>query len=72
VPPGQPVVQVRIGLKDITPTIWRRLLVAGSFRIGDKVYGTQIDDYPDDELDENDVTVLQAVRGQVAGIVARP
>jgi Plasmid pRiA4b ORF-3-like protein len=80
-------VQLRIGLRDITPTIWRRLLVPGSvrlaklhlmfqaamgwtdshlhdFRIGDKAYGTQIDDYPDDELSESDVTVLAAVRGQ--------
>lgn len=87
VPPGQSVVQLRLSLKDITPTIWRRLLVPGSvrlaklhlmfqaamgwtnshlhdFRIGDQLYGTQFDDYPDDELNENDVTVLQAVSDQ--------
>ena len=34
-PPGQPVVQLRIGLKDITPIIWRRLLVAGSVRLAE-------------------------------------
>lgn len=31
------------------------------FRIGDRRYGQQFDDYPPDELDEKDVTVLQAV-----------
>jgi|SRR5580704_3023197 hypothetical protein len=87
VPPGQPVVQLRVTLKQITPTIWRRLLVPGSvrlsklhlmlqaamgwtdshlhdFRIGDTVYGTQIDDYPDDEMNENDVTVVEVLREQ--------
>jgi hypothetical protein len=70
---------------DITPTIWRRLLVPGSvrlgklhlmlqaamgwtdshlhdFRVADSVYGTEIDDNPDDELNENDVTVLQVAK----------
>jgi hypothetical protein len=32
------------------------------FRIGDRCYGQQFDDYPPDELDEKDATVLQAVR----------
>lgn len=34
------------------------------FRIGDLIYGSQFDDYPEDELDEKSVTVLQAVRAQ--------
>ena len=81
------MVQLRVSLMEITPTIWRRMLVPGSvrlaklhlmlqaamgwtdshlhdFRVGDKVYGTQIDDYPDDELNENDVTVLQVCRDE--------
>ena len=31
------------------------------FRIGESLFGTQFDDYPDNELDEKSVTVLQAV-----------
>ena len=34
------------------------------FRIGDAMYGTQLDDYPPDELDETALTVLEAVRDQ--------
>ena len=34
------------------------------FRIGGLTYGTQLDEYPDDELDETSVTVLQALRSQ--------
>lgn len=34
-----------------------------SFRIGESLYGMQFDDYPDEEIDEKTVTVLQAVRG---------
>jgi hypothetical protein len=33
------------------------------FRIGSARYGTHIDDYPEDELDEKTVTVLQALEG---------
>jgi hypothetical protein len=33
-----------------------------SFRIGDQLFGMQFDDYPDDELAEKSVTVLQAFR----------
>lgn len=32
-----------------------------NFVIDDKMYGTQVDDYPEDELDETAVTVTQAV-----------
>ena len=31
------------------------------FRVGDKLYGAQFDDYPDEELDEKTVTVIGAV-----------
>ena len=84
VPPGQPVFQLRLTLKDVTPTVWRRLLVPGSvrldklhrmfqaamgwedyhlhsFEIGELRFGMQIDEFPDDELDETDVTVLRAI-----------
>jgi hypothetical protein len=33
------------------------------FCIGDRRYGTQIEDYPDEELDERSVTVLRALQG---------
>jgi len=85
-PLGQSVVQLRVQLREVVPTVWRRLLVPGSvrlaklhdifqaamgwtdchlhsFRIGDALYGTQVDDY-DDELDEKSVTVMQVLRGQ--------
>ncbi len=32
-----------------------------SFVIGKKLYGTQFDDYPEDELDEKSVTVAEAI-----------
>ena len=32
------------------------------FRIGDATYGSQLDDYPDDELDEKSVTVIGVLR----------
>jgi hypothetical protein len=32
-PPGQPVVQLRISLRDVHPVVWRRLLVPGSVRL---------------------------------------
>jgi hypothetical protein len=31
-----------------------------SFRVGDQLFGMQFDDYPDEELDEKSVTVIQA------------
>lgn len=33
------------------------------FRIADNLYGMHFDDYPDDEIDEKEVSVLQALRG---------
>jgi hypothetical protein len=35
-----------------------------SFTIGDQLYGMQFDDYPEEERDEKEVTVLQALEGQ--------
>lgn len=87
VPPGQPVLQLRIMLEDVHPPVWRRLLVPGSvrldklhrmfqasmgwedrhlhsFQVGDVLFGSQFDDYPDDELDEKSVTVASAVGEQ--------
>jgi hypothetical protein len=32
-----------------------------SFRIGDRLFGMQFDDYPEEELDEKGVTVLSAI-----------
>jgi hypothetical protein len=84
VPPGQPVLQLRITLEEVHPPVWRRLLVPGSvrldklhrvfqaamgwedrhlhsFHVGDALFGTQFDDYPDGELDEKSVTVVGAV-----------
>jgi hypothetical protein len=84
VPPGQPVFQLRLTLEDVTPTVWRRLLVPGSvrldklhlifqaamgwdgyhlhcFEIGEARFGMHFDDFPEDELDEKDTTVLSAI-----------
>jgi hypothetical protein len=33
-----------------------------AFRVGEKRYGMNYDDYPDEEIDEKSVTVLQALR----------
>ena len=33
-----------------------------AFRVGDKRYGMCLDEYPEEEIDEKDVTVLQALR----------
>lgn len=32
------------------------------FRVADQLYGTNFDDYPDDEIDEHEISVLQALR----------
>ena len=76
-PPGQPVVDCTIELREVEPRVWRRLLVPGSVRldklhrmfqaamgwedyhlhsfdIGAERYGMQLDDYPDEELQEKD------------------
>jgi hypothetical protein len=36
-----------------------------SFTIGDRLYGSHFDEYPEEELDEHEHTVLQALRGGV-------
>lgn len=36
-PPGQPLLQLRVTLEDVTPLVWRRLLVPGSVRL-DKLH----------------------------------
>ena len=78
------MLQVRITLEKVVPTVWRRLLVPGAVRLGklhrifqaamgwtdshlhaftmgDQRYGMHFDDYPEDEIDENEVSVLKAV-----------
>lgn len=83
-PPGQPVFGLRITLEEVTPTVWRRLLVPGTIRlaklhdvfqsamgwtnshlhrftIGGESFGMHVDDYPEDEVDEMEVSVLQAI-----------
>jgi hypothetical protein len=40
-----------------------------SFTIDGKLYGTQFDDYPEDELDENEHTVSFALRGSLRRFV---
>lgn len=35
-----------------------------AFRIGDKAYGMHVDEWPEGEIDEKDVTVLQALRDE--------
>jgi len=85
---SQPVFQLRVQLKEVHPTVWRRVLVPGgvklgrlhgifqaamgwtnshlhSFTIGDQLYGMNFDDYPEEELDENEHTVFVALRGGV-------
>jgi hypothetical protein len=37
VPPGQPVLQLRVALAEVDPVVWRRLLVPGSVRL-DKLH----------------------------------
>jgi hypothetical protein len=84
-PPGKVALQLHVELEDVTPVVWRRILVPTSvrlaklsemllaamgwsnshlhcFNVGDVRYGMQCDDYPEDEVDEKSVTVLQALR----------
>ena len=42
-----------------------------AFRVGEQRFGMRYDDWDDDEIDENEVTVLQALRGQ-PGFPDRP
>jgi len=86
-PHGQSVFRLRVQLQDVSPVVWRQLLVPGSvrlskladmlifamgwtnshlhsFRVGDKLFGMHVEDWPDEEIDEKSVTVLSALRDQ--------
>jgi hypothetical protein len=86
-PPGQLTLQLNIELDEVTPAVWRRILVPTSIRmaklhdifqatmgwtnshlhaftIGYTRIGMCFDDYPEDEIDEHEVTVLASLRGQ--------
>jgi hypothetical protein len=39
-----------------------RIPTSTAFSIGGSLYGTHFDDYPEEEIDEKEVTVLQALR----------
>jgi len=41
------------------------IVVQLSFKIGDQLYGMQLDDLPEGELDEAEHTVIVALRGGV-------
>jgi hypothetical protein len=85
--PGQLTLQLHIELDEVTPAVWRRILVPTSIRmaklhdifqatmgwtnshlhavtIGDTRIGMCFDDYPEDEIDEHEVTVLASLRGR--------
>ena len=85
-PPEQLTLQLYVELDNVTPAIWRRILVPTSvrmsrlhdmiqaamgwtnsrlhaFTVGDARYGLRFDEHPDGEIDEQTVTVLQALRG---------
>jgi hypothetical protein len=76
--------QLHVELDEVTPVVWRRLLVPTSvrlaklsdmllaamgwtnshlhcFKVGDAQFGMQFDDFPEEEIDEKSVTVLQAL-----------
>ena len=63
---------MRIQLNDVDPVIWRRLLVPGAVRmakladmlIAGMGYGMNFDEYPEGEIDEKSVTVLQSLRDE--------
>jgi len=84
-PPPQVGLQLHVELEEVTPAVWRRILVPTSvrlsmladvliaamgwsnshlhcFEIGDQRYGMQFDEYPEGEIDEKSVTILQALR----------
>lgn len=85
-PPTQITLQLLVELDDVTPLVWRRILIPTNitmaklhdvlqatmgwtnshlhaFTVGDERYGMCFDDYPEDEIDENDVAVRKALRG---------
>jgi hypothetical protein len=84
--PSKLTLQILVKLDEVTPTVWRRILVPTgvrmsrlhnilqaamgwtdshmhAFTVGDVRYGMVFDDYPEEEIDEQTVTVLQALRG---------
>ena len=84
-PPPQVAFQLHVELQEVTPVVWRRILVPTSvrlsmladvliaamgwsnshlhcFEVADQRYGMQFDEYPEGEIDEKSVTVLQALR----------
>jgi hypothetical protein len=84
--PEQLTLQLRVELDEVTPTVWRQILVPTSvrmsrlhdmiqaamgwtnshlhaFTVGDARYGMCFDEHPEGEIDEQTVTVLQALRG---------
>jgi hypothetical protein len=86
-PPEQLTLQMYVKLDEVTPTVWRRILVPTSvrmarlhdmiqaamgwtnshlhaFTVGDARFGMCFDDYPEGEIDEQTVTVLQALLGR--------
>jgi hypothetical protein len=70
------VFQLRIRLEDIEPPVWRRVLVPGGAKLSRlhdifqaKLYGSQFDDYPEDQLDEAEFTVSLALRGSLRRFV---
>jgi hypothetical protein len=85
--PEQLTLQLRVELDDVTPTVWRRIMVPTgvrmarlhdmiqaamgwtnshlhAFTVGDARVGMCFDDYPEGEIDEQTVTVLQTLRGR--------
>ena len=85
-PPEQLTLQLLVELDEVTPTVWRRILVpAGvrmsrlhdmiqaamgwtnshlhAFTVGDARFGMCFDEHPEGEIDEQTMTVLQALRG---------
>jgi len=85
--PAQLTLQLLVELDEVTPTVWRRVLVPTGvrmsrlhdmiqaamgwtdshlhvFTVGGARYGMCFDEHPEGEIDEQTVTVLQALRGQ--------
>ena len=82
--PAEGSLQMRVQLRDVDPTVWRRLLVPDGitmadlaeilllamgwgnlhlhlFEVGDVSYGPADEDADDDEIDERDVIVSDAL-----------
>jgi hypothetical protein len=82
--PSEGSLQIRVELRDVGPTVWRRILVPDritmaalarillvamgwrnvhlhNFEVGGKTYGSADDEAEDDEIDENNVIVSDAL-----------